>query len=105
MKITEIIFAMSFLLFASYTVVSLAFLNRKRNALHNELHTLVAKEMVNSDGRLTPDPEIAMKLLQSMDSKFQAYQEESNETNSNVMKLSIMTTIIGVLLAITHVIM
>ena len=105
MQITAIIFALSFVLFASYTSVSLKFVSKKRNALNEELHSLVMNNLVNAQGQFIHNDEIAIQLLQSMNDKFQEYYEYSDETSKNIMLLSIITTIIGVLLAMTKIIM
>lgn len=105
MFITNIIFSLSFSLFVAYTIVSLAFLNKKRNALHDELHSLVTGNMTDCFGRIQPDPEIAMKLLQQMDDKFQAFNEESREVNTNVIKLSLLTVGVGICAAICMIIL
>ncbi|MBQ8806437.1 MAG: hypothetical protein IJZ68_08290 [Bacteroidaceae bacterium] len=103
MSITAIIFTLSFSLFVAYTVVSLAFLNKKRTALHDELHGLVAKDMTDCFGRVQPDPEIALQLLKNMDGKFQKFNEESREVNLNVIKLSLLTAGVGVCTAISMI--
>ena len=104
MIITIMIFVASFLLFTSYTIVSLIFASKKRNALRTELHELVKNEIQNIDGQLSITPNAALQIAKSMDLKFQDYYEYSNESNTNILKLSVLTTAIGVLLAVTNII-
>ena len=104
MIITIMIFVASFLLFTSYTIVSLIFVSKKRNALHTEFHELVKNEIQNIDGQLSINPNAALRVVKSMDLKFQDYYEYSNESNTNILKLSVLTTAIGVLLAVTNII-
>lgn len=104
MIITIMIFVASFLLFTSYTIVSLIFVSKKRNALHIELHELVKNEIQSIDGQLSINPNAALQVVKSMDLKFQDYYEYSNESNTNILKLSVLTTAIGVLLAVTNII-
>ncbi len=104
MFITNFIFTLSFALFVAYTVVSLAFLNKKRNALHDELHGLVADEMTDCFGRITPDPAVALQLLKQMDDKFQSFNEESHEVNANIIKLSLLTAGVGICTALAMIV-
>ena len=104
MSITNLIFALSFALFVAYTVVSLAFLNKKRNALHDELHGLVADNMTDCFGRISPDPTVALSLLKTMDDKFQSFNEESREVNANIIKLSLLTVGVGICVALSMII-
>lgn len=96
MSITQILFTLSFALFVSYTVVSLAFLNKRRSALQNELHNLVTHEMTDCFGRINPNPSVALQLLKQMDAKFQQFHHDSYEVNVNIIKLSLLTAGIGV---------
>jgi hypothetical protein len=105
MIITNIIFTLSFALFVAYTVVSLAFLNKRRVTLHNELHELVAKEMTDVFGRIAPDPVIALQLLRQMNDRFQAFNDESSLVNSNIIKLSLMTAGVGISTALCVIVM
>lgn len=105
MIITNIIFTLSFALFVAYTVVSLAFLNKRRVTLHNELHELVAQEMTDVFGRIAPDPVIALQLLRQMNDKFQAFNDESSLVNSNIIKLSLMTAGVGICTALCVIVM
>lgn len=104
MIITIMIFVASFLLFTSYTIVSLIFASKKRNALRTELHELVKNEIQNIDSQLSINPNAALQIAKSMDLKFQDYYEYSNESNTNILKLSVLTTAIGILLAVTNII-
>lgn len=96
MSITQIIFTLSFALFVAYTVVSLAFLNKKRSTLQSELHNLVSNEMTDCFGRISPDPAVALQLLKQMDAKFQKFHNDSYEVNLNIIKLSLLTAGIGI---------
>lgn len=100
MSITQIIFTLSFALFIAYTVVSLAFLNKKRSALQNELHNLVTNEMTDCFGRITPDQNTALQLLRKMDAQFQQFHDDSYEIHVNIIKLSLLTAGIGICAAL-----
>lgn len=101
MTITYWIFALSFTLFASYTVVSLRFLRKKRDSWKKAVQSLAEVKMIDYFGRLIPDPEIALSILEDTNDKYKAYIAEEEEVQSNIIKLALLTMASGIFVSLS----
>ncbi len=105
MLITNIVFVLSLALFIAYTIVSLIFLNKKSVSLRDALHNLVLGQMVDENGRFVPNAEIASRLILEVDDQYTDYADETKEVTRNIISLALITTAIGVCLALTLIMM